>query len=287
MRRWLAALMLVWPLLAGAAPPVEAPTLRIGLTPIFPQGRYALLARWQDYLGARLGRPVRFITRESYRDTMEQLRHGRLDAAWLCDCPFVTDNPEFRLLATPSFQGSPYYRAYLIVPAEDRRSRGIGDLAGKVFAYADPHSNAGYLTPRHDMLRQGRDPERFFRRTFHAWSHLGAIEAVADGLADGASVNSYIWETLHKQSPMLTTRTRVASKSPEYGFPPLVAGRRLPLAEFEALRGALLAMDGDPDGRELLEKMNLDRFLAPKPEYYQRVRELVRAMAEDVDARDF
>jgi phosphonate transport system substrate-binding protein len=49
--------------------------------------------------------------RDSYQETMELLHQQRIDVAWLCDCPHVTANPEFRLLVTPLFQGRPYYRA--------------------------------------------------------------------------------------------------------------------------------------------------------------------------------
>jgi phosphonate transport system substrate-binding protein len=280
--RWIGVLATALLLLATVAQ--AAPPLRIGLTPTFLQGRHALVAQWQDYLQGKLGRPVSFVSRESYRDTIDLMRRRQLDAAWLCDCPYATDNPEFHLLATPVFNGRPYYRAYLIVPARDRTTQGIGDLKGKVFAYADPYSNAGYLTPRHDVRALGADPDSHFRRTFHAWSHGNAIAAVADGLADGASVNSYIWETLHKQSPALTSRTRVAGQSPEYGFAPLVAHHALAEPDFLALRRALLEMNQDVAGRALLEKMNLDGFIPPRAEYYQRVRELVESLRGDAHA---
>lgn len=252
--------------------------LRIGLTPNFLNERHALMAEWRGYLESKLGRPVVFVLKDSYQETMELLHQQAIQVAWLCDCPHVTANPEFRLLATPVFQGRPYYRSYLVVPEDDHATRGLLDLKGKVFAYSDPYSNVGYLSPRHTLKKQGIDPDRFFRRAFFTRSHRKAIEAVAVGVADAASVNSYIWETLDRQSPALTSRTRVAARSEEYGFPPFVAYHTLSAADFQALQQALLAMADDPRGRAVLDNLNLDGFARPRPEIYRPVLDMVRFM---------
>ncbi len=252
--------------------------LRIGLTPTFLNERHALIADWRAYLESKLGRPVIFTLKDSYEETMELLHQRQIQVAWLCDCPHVTANPEFRLLATPLFQGRPYYRSYVIVPEHDKSTRGLLDLKDKVFAYSDPYSNAGFMNPRYELKKRGIDPDTFFRRTFFTHSHRKAIEAVAVGVADAASVSSYIWETLDRQGPALTGKTRIAARSVEYGFPPLVAYHTLPSREFDALQQALLTMAADPLGVAVLKRMNLDGFTRPQPEIYRPVGEMIRFM---------
>ncbi len=277
--RWLEQLALILLSLACLTGPVGAvEALRIGLTPTFLNERQALIADWRAYLEGKLGRPVVFTLRDSYQETMELLHQQRIHVAWLCDCPHVTANPEFKLVATPLFQGRPYYRSYLIVPDDDRKTHGILDLMGKVFAYTDPYSNVGFLSPRYEIKRQGADPDLFFRRTFFTRSHRKAIEAVALGVADGSSVNSYIWETMNQQAPALTGKTRVAARSPEYGFPPFVADHTFPIKELQALQQALIDMSIDTRGRGVLKKMNLDGFVMPQPEIYGPVKEIVKFM---------
>lgn len=266
------------PSLSGAPAWAAVPPLRIGLTPTFISERHALIADWRAYLEDKLGRPVAFILKDSYQDTIELLHQQQIQVAWLCDCPHVTANPVFRLLATPLFQGQPYYRSYLIVPEADRATHGLTDLRGKVFAYSDPYSNAGYLSPRYELAKQGIDPEHFYRRTFFTRSHRKAIEAVVTGVADAASVNSYIWETLHQQGPALTSQTRIAARSTTYGFPPLVVHHTLPAKDFAALQQALLGMSADTRGRDVLNKLNLDGFALPQAEIYQSVQEMLRFM---------
>lgn len=150
--------MLVALILSAAA----AEPIRIGLTPTFLNERHALMADWRAYLERKLKQPVVFVLRDSYQETLEMLHQRRLDVAWLCDCPHVTDNPEFRLMATPLFQGRPFYRAYLIVPEEDQTTRTVFDLKNKVFAYTDPYSNVGYLFPRYELKQSGIEPDFFF-----------------------------------------------------------------------------------------------------------------------------
>lgn len=271
-------LLLLACLLLFALPGWAAKPLRIGVTPTFLNERHALMADWRAYLESRLGRPVEFVLKDSYQETIELLHQRQLQVAWLCDCPHITHNREFQMVATPLFQGRPYYRAYLVVPDNDTRTRSLMDLKDKVFAFTDPFSNVGYMSPRHDLKRRGADPDRFFRRSFFTRSHRKSIEAVVVGVADAASVSSYIWETLNQQGPALTGHTRVAAQSREYGFPPLVADHTVPNEEVIALREALLRMTGDPKGREVLKNMNLDGFIPPSPEFYRPLRTLTHEM---------
>ncbi len=276
--------LLISPLLRAAG---NASSLRIGLTPTLLHERHTLLAEWKTYLETRLGMPVSFVLRDSYRDTMDLIKQQRLDVAWLSDYPYVLMQPWVRLLATPLKDGRPYYRSYLIVPARDTRSLAITDLAGKVFAYADPYSHTGYLFPRHTLAALGKSPKTFFGRTFFTWSHRKAIEAVAQHLADGAAVESYIWDGLAREEPQLTGATRIVSRSQEFGFPPLVARKNLPQKTFRKLRRVLTEMGQDAQGRQILAKLHLDGFIAGDPDLYIEVERMAQAAARLEDAAHY
>lgn len=280
--RWFCVALLV--LLASSeaqAAQNQAP-LRFGITPTIVDDQYALLADWREYLQKKLGRKVEFVTRDSYRETIELLKHGKLDFAWLSDYPYVYSevNHFVRLLATPVHQGRPYYCAYLIVPASDRETRSLLQLKGKIFAYADPYSNTGYLVPRYELRQEGEDPRHFFRATFFAWGHQNIVEAVARGLADGGSVESYVWDSLALIRPNLTSRTRIVAKSPEYGFPPVAAQISVNAADFAAMRRALLGMANDEEGVRLLKRLNIDRFNAGDPKLYKSVEKMMRELGD-------
>jgi phosphonate transport system substrate-binding protein len=110
-----------------------------------------------------------------------------------------------------------------------------------------------------------------FRRTFFTWGHPRSVEAVAEGLADGAAVDSYVWETLARGHPELTAQTRVLERSPEFGFPPIVAGPALSEPDRQAIRRVLLSQVQDAAGRTLLNELNLDSFGLETPDLYDDI----------------
>ena len=258
----------------------EPRTVRFAMTPAFLHDQHALLAEWRVYLEARLKRPVEFVQRDRYRDTMDLLQQQKVEFAWLCDYPYVMLKNDVRLLAVAINGDQPTYRSYLIVPARDTTTHSVDDLKGSVFAFADPYSNTGYLVPRFAIKRSGANPDTFFKRTFFTWSHRKAIDAVAAGLAQGASVDSFVWDSLAKVRPDITAKTRIAWQSEAFGFPPIVAQRQVPDADFKHMQTVLLDMSREPQGRALLARLNLNGFIAGTPKLYDSVAEMMKAFSE-------
>lgn len=283
-----AALLLFCLGLYGQAFPVQSEETRgykIGLTPVILTDRTSFLQAWQHYFEERLGLPVSFVQRQTYREVVDLLLSGQLDAAWLCGYPYVVHRDEFELLAVPVFEGEPNYQSYLIAPAGDDQTKSLTDLEQKVFAYSDPDSNSGYLYPQVQLIQEGIEPRHFFAKTFFTWSHREVVKAVAEGVAHGGAVDSYVWETLAINEPGLTRRTRIIAKSPSFGFPPLVVKRDLDQSRAERLRQAFLNMDRDPRGKSLLKKLNLDAFVPAKDASYDSIAESVRVLEASGETR--
>ncbi len=254
------------------------PGYRIGLTPVMLTDRTSFLKDWQHYFEDRLGVSVSFIQRQTYREVVDLLSAGELDAAWLCGYPYVVHRKEFNLLAVPVFQGEPTYQSYLIVPASDDQTRRLLDLKQKVFAYSDPDSNSGYLYPQVRLINEGIQPRHFFAKSFFTWSHREVVKAVAEGVANGGAVDGYVWETLALNEPGLTQRTRVVAKSPSFGFPPLVVTKNLDAHHVRRLQQAFLGMAEDKEGRKLLTKLNLDGFVRSNDALFDGIAESVRIL---------
>jgi phosphate/phosphite/phosphonate ABC transporter binding protein len=255
--------------------------LRFGMTPAFLHDQHALLDDWRFYMTRHLGKQVEFTQRDRYRETMDLLRLNQLDFAWLCVYPYLHLRHLLRLLVVPVYQGKSVYYSYLIVNAKDRETASIGDLRGKFFAYADPYSNSGYLVPRYRIHLLGEDPASFFKKTFFTWSHRKVVEAVASGLAQGAAVDSYVWDTLAILEPELTAHTRIVWRSPAYGFPPMVAlANDVDEADFRDMQRILLDMPERREGRKLLGRLNLDGFSIQQPSLYDSVASMMRDVGE-------
>ena len=95
---------------------------------------------------------------------------------------------------------------------DDTRTRSIVDLRGRVYAFSDPQSNSGCLVPKVELLRAGVMAAELFLKFFFTYSHRRVVDAVSVGLADGGSVDGYVWETMKKELPGSTDKTRVAWK---------------------------------------------------------------------------
>ncbi len=249
---------------------------QLALSAVFLGEQQDMVMRWQKYLEAHLHRPVAFVQRRSYRELIELFEHDRLDGGWVCSSPYVRHKSLQRLLAVPVWQGEPLYQSYLIVPKRDISTRSMADLRGKIFAYSDPDSNSGYYVPQSDILHLGADPKTFFSKTLFTYSHRKSVEAVADGLVDGARVDGYIYDQLKKFYPEMIEKTRLVDKSDKYGFPPMVTRANLPEADFKLLRDTLLNMHNDAEGRALLAAMGLDKFITGDDHLFDGVAALIK-----------
>jgi phosphonate transport system substrate-binding protein len=250
--------------------------IRIGLTPVILDDQAAFLNKWRSYLERHLKQPVAFTQRGSYREITDMLRENKLDFAWVCGAPYVHNKKIFRLVAVPLYHGEPLYQSYLIVPSSDKQTLSILDLRGKVFAFSDPDSNSGHLYLEYLLAKQGLQPASFFSKNFYTWSHLKVVEAVASGLAQGGSVDGYVWDTLSRTHPELTSRTRILIESPKFGHTPIVAGPSASKKEIANMQQVLFNMAHDVEGRYLLDQLNLGGFVYGNEHLYDSIADMSR-----------
>jgi phosphonate transport system substrate-binding protein len=276
-RRQILRFALSVPLLATikVAPGSDNPAVAFGTTAVFLDNEINLLDRWSRQLGDVCSADVRFVQRNSYREIDDLLAENRLDVAWVCGFPYVTNPLAMRLMAIPDYQGRPLYRSYLIVPRTDTHTTHITQLRNCVFAFSDPQSNSGFLVPTTELIRAGIRPTRFFKKSFFTYAHRKVVDAVTSGLADAGEIDGYVYDTIEKQYPERTRDVRVAWRSPQYGFPPIVARRSLDEESFLRIQHALLDMKDRPDGRDVLQRLNLDGFVPDDDKVFDGIRRLV------------
>ncbi len=280
MRLRVSVLLLLLAGFGGTAAAEEFPKpLRFGLTAVVVKENLRFLDRWAEYISDKVGRPVEFVRRRSYREIMNMMSSEDLDFAWICGYPFVQKrDPEFlELLVVPVFDGKPLYQSYIIVHA-DSPNHDFDQLRNKVFAYSDPESNSGFLFPQTLLMKRRETSKTFFRETFFTFNHADTIEAVAEGVADGGAVDSYIWEYMKVFRPEITSQTRVIEMSPAFGFPPLVSRAGVDPRVVSRMRDVFVDMANDPRGQKFLEGLMLDRFATDTAKLY----ESIRRMAEKV-----
>lgn len=256
--------------------------LRIAVANVIsPTGTLESYSPLVDYISEKLGRPVELIQRRTYAETNDLIRQGEVDIAFVCTSAYVIGHEEFgmQLLVAPQVNQETVYYSYLIVPS-DSETNSMEDLKGKTFAYTDPLSNSGRLYPTFLVHQLGEDPERFFGRTFFTYSHDDAIQAVATGLADGAAVDSLVFQFTLSRQPDLADQVRVIHKSPPFGIPPVVIGPQVRPQLRAELQDLFLGMDEDPLAANALDELDIEKFVLIDDSAYDSVRELVNFKKE-------
>ena len=132
------------------------------------------------------------------------------------------------------------------------------------------------------MAENGEKPETFFRQTFFTFNHAETVQAIADQVADGGAVDSYIWEYLAIFRPDITEKTKIIKKSPSFGFPPIVSRLGVNTDTVKLMKDTLESMDEDLTGKELLSRLKLDGF----GHYSDSLFNEIRAMANTVQRSD-
>jgi phosphonate transport system substrate-binding protein len=248
---------------------------------ITPKEGFAYYREFLDYIGKQLGQPVQYVDAESYEAINHKLQRSEIDAGFVCSGPYVDGKKEFglELVAAPRAYGQQVYYAYIIVP-KNSAAANLDDLKGKRFAFTDPLSNTGKLVPEFMISRKGTKPEQFFSKVVFSGSHDKSISATNQGLVDGASVDSLIWEYTNRTKPESTRNTRILQKSEAYAIPPFVVRPGLDPALKAQLRSILLKAHTTPEGKALLDKMMIDRFDIIEDSAYNSIREMKRHIAK-------
>jgi phosphonate transport system substrate-binding protein len=265
MKRIVLCLALVSALTAPVRPAQAGETIRFGVVP--QQSAQELAKSWLPilaYLKEKTGLELAFETAKDIPAFEQRLSRGEYDVAYMNPYHYVV------------FHASQGYEAFardkgamlqgLIVVRADSDVTELAQLAGRAVAFPAPASFAATILPLANFKRQGIDVTPNF-----ASSHDSVYLTVAKGLFPAGGG---IERTFDNLRPEIKDQLRILWKTPAYTPHPLAAHPRFPRADLARLQAALLEMDADPKGRELLKHLNLKGFQAAADADYADVRGL-------------
>ncbi len=249
---------------------------------ITPREGFAYYKRFLDYIEERLDTNVDFVDREDYAEINMLIKSGKVDAAFVCGGPYVDGHDEFgmELLVAPEAYGECVYYSYIIVH-KDSPINNLEGLRGKDFAFTDPMSNSGKLAPTYMLGMINETPESFFNKFIFTKSHDRSIKVVAEGIVEGAAVDSLIWEYAQRINPEFSSQTKIIKKSPPYGIPPVVVKAEMDPVLKQKLKDIFLSAHDTPEGREILKGMMIDRFVEIEDGAYDSIRDMKRWLKEN------
>lgn len=280
LRRFLAVAMLLLLSTVGRHA-VAGETLRAGVASmITPVSAVKYYQQVVEYLGRKLGMPAEMIHRTTYDEIDVMLEEGRLDVAFICSSPYVLDRKKFgvELLVAPQVNDALYYHSNIIVH-KDSEIETFEQLRGKSFVFVDPKSNSGRLYPVYLLAKRHETAESFFDSFLYSYSHNKSVEIVAKNRADGAAVDSIVYDYMMATDSPYAAQTRIIHRSPQFGIPPVVVPPGIDPRLKLAIREIFLNMHDDPAGKQILDGMRIERFaLVPDSNY-----DSIRAMSTFVD----
>lgn len=245
---------------------------------ISPMENVNLYGDLLNQIGERVNMNVEMVQRENYSETNRLVDSGEVQIAFICSGALLGSlkpSQGQEILATPQIAGSTTYRSYIVVPASSD-AESILDLRGKSFAYMDPLSYSGRIAPQYMVKQLGYNPEKFFGKTLYTYSHDKSIRAVADGIVEGAAVDSLIYDLTVAKDDGIRGKIKVIDQSEEVGNPPIIVSNKTDKELIARLKNTLMTMHMDEEGREAMALLHFDRFVHPDSRLYDRVWEMAR-----------
>jgi len=255
-----------------------AETLRVSAIP--DEAPTELIRKFKplgEYLEQQLGMPVKFTPVSDYAAVVESLASDRLDLAWLGGFTFV----QTRLKtgdAIPLVQREQDEQFTSKFITADPEVKSLADLKGKTFAFGSVSSTSGSLMPRYFMLKDGIEPEQYFKRIAYSGAHDATAAWVEAGKADAGVLNASVWDKLVATGKVDTDKVRVISTTPPYYDYNWTVRGNLDPALVEKIKAAFLALDpANPEHKAILDLQAASRFIETKPENYKGIEEAARA----------
>lgn len=253
---------------------------------ISPEENFYYYTKIFDYISQHINRAIVFKQRKTYSEVNTLLRLRELDFAFICSGAYVEAKEDFgaEILVIPQIDGKTSYRAYIIV-RDDSECEKFGDLNGSSFAFTDPLSNTGCIYPRFLVKKMNFVEDIFFSRVIFTHAHDYSIQAVDSRLTDAASVDSIIFDYFQTNRPHKVDRLKIIDRSEPFGMPPVVIHPGIEPSLKKNLKTIFLEMSDDPQGREILDHLSIDRFVLGKDEDYESIQKM-RAFLEEKGNED-
>jgi len=258
----------------------EARELRIGLIP--EQNVFRQMERYKplgEYIYKKTGIKIKFTLLSRYGNIIDRFHEKNLDGAFWGSFTGAMAIEKLGIIpvARPvNLDGTSSYHGYILV-RKDSNIRSVSDMRGKVIAFVERATTAGYVFPRAYFREHGvKNIDKFFREYYFTGSHDAAIYAVLNGEADIACAKNTIYELVSSRDPRIKKELLIIARSPDVPSNGLGLKKDISKIVREKIKTTLLEMHNDPEGQKVLKKFRALRFIETKKEDYSPVFNIAR-----------
>ena len=283
-------IVLCLPLLAACSPqeppaPAKKPSvekLRIGLIP--ERNLFKQLERYEplgEYLFRKTGTKITFMLLPRYGNIIDTFQSSGLDGAFFGSFTYTLAHAKVgvEVLARPVAldNTSTYYG--MIFVRKDSRIRTARDMKGKRFAFVDKATTAGYLLPLDYFHDHGiSDYDVYLKEAYFTGTHEDAVFDVLNGKADIGAAKNTVFQRLANADPRIMKELVILTRSPDVPENAIALRKDIDMSVRNRLKGSLLSMHLDPDGKQVLERFGALKFIETTNKEY----DVVLKYAEDI-----
>lgn len=237
----------------------------IGLIP--EQNIFKQLERYEPlavYLSGKTGIKIELKVLSRYGNIIDNFVSSGMDGAFFGSFTFALAKAKLGVeaLARPEKKGVSTYHGLIFVRKESG-IRTAGQMAGKVFAFVDKATTAGYLAPLSYFRKNDIKNYRvYFRETYFTGTHEDAIYDVLNKRADIGAAKNTAFDRLAAVDPRIKNELAILDRSPDVPENGLAVRKGCEPAIKARLKEALLNMHKDPEGKNVLDSLGFDRFIS-------------------------
>lgn len=271
------------------APPQK--DLLIGLIPeqnIFKQ--LELYEPLAGYLSKKSGIKIQLKVLSRYGNIAKNFTSLGLDGAFLGSFTYTLAHAQLGVepVARPEYDdGTSTYYGMIFV----RKDSGINtaeDMKGKVFAFVDKATTAGYLLPLAYFKEHGiEDYTTYLKEFYFTGTHEDAIYDVLNKRADIGAAKNTVYYSVAETDNRINEELVILERSPDVPQNGLAFRKDLDIDVRKSIKNALLTMHDDPDGKKILKDFRAKRFIETTDDDYAAVYEYIHHIGLNLNAYQY
>jgi phosphonate transport system substrate-binding protein len=254
--------------------------LVIGFTPSAETEKIATTVKpLENILSKKLGVKVKSYLATDYTALIEALGSNKVDIAFLPPFGYVLANEKYKseIILKAIRNGHAFYRSQFVVRKGTAKS--INDLKGKIWAYPDAASTSGYIFPKAYMIKNGINPDKFFKDRIQTGSHDNAILAVYNKEADLATTFEGAENRLIKEYKDIKDKLEVIAYTDSIPNDGIVIRANLDNQLKEKIKKVFLELNNDEEALKVLKEVySWDGIAVANDKDYDVVREVMKLL---------
>ncbi len=242
-----------------------AEELKIGLIP--EQNVFKQMKRYQplgDYIEKKTGIRIKFTILSRYGNILENYNKLGLDGAFWGSFTgaLAIKNLGIEHIARPvNLDGTSSYRGYIFVH-KDSTINNVKRMRNQTIAFVDKATTAGYIFPLAYLYDNGvTDIDTYFKEHYFTGSHDAAIHAVINKEASIGCAKNTVFNMLAKDDSAIKDNLVILATSPDFPSNGLGLSKDIKTELKKKLKAALIDMSDDPEGKDVLNKFGIIKFI--------------------------